>query len=410
MRMTRIAPHEIDAGVQARWRSLQDHPERPEWQHPFLSAELARLTGEVRPASRVAVIEDAGRVVGLWAFELQWPEVARPLARHMSDLQAPLLDPDWVADQTPRAALGLTRPASDDVAAPWGAGGSTLTRLAGLRIVQYDHLLVAAQGIDLAASIGDAGAGGHAGASTPAGNARSLDETWRVGWMIDLRQGYPAYRRLQDRQTRWWRRASSKARRIVEAMGPLSLSDDIHDDEAWHALARWKSSQYRQSGLRDNFSIAWVREWLERLRWTDTPHLKGVLHALRAGGRLVAVNFGLRGGNILHHYLPAYDARVAVHTPGHLLLAQLVEQVAAEGVHWIDFSTGDMEFKQSVSNAQRPLAQGVVAPHWVRRLRHWTHQADAGLRALPGLRPVARQGRRALVALANGPSPWLRPR
>lgn len=384
MNITRIAPHEIDAGVQARWRALQMHPERTEWQHPFLSPELARLTAEVRPASRIAVIEDAGRIVGLWAFELQWPGVARPLARHMSDLQAPLLDPEWVASRPMRVTQGQAHAAGrSDIPGAWHAVWSRIARLAGLRLVQYDHLWIPG----------------------PVSDPPALNAPWRTGWMIDLRQGYPAYRRLQERQTRWWRRTESKARRITETLGPLSLSDDIHDDEAWKALARWKSSQYRQSGLRDNFSIPWVREWLERLRYANTPALTGALHALRVDGRLVAVHFGLRGGEILHHYLPAYDIQQSAHSPGHLLLARLVEQMAAEGVRWIDFSTGDMEFKQAVSNAQRPLAHGILAPHWVQRLQQWGHQTEAGLRALPGLRPVARQGRRALMALVNGPSP-----
>jgi CelD/BcsL family acetyltransferase involved in cellulose biosynthesis len=406
MKITRIAPHEIDAGVQARWRALQTHPDRPEWQHPFLSPELARLTAEVRPASRIAVIEDAGRIVGLWAFELQWPGVARPLARHMSDLQAPLLDPEWVATM-PRCTAQAQAAGGTEPQAASPAVWSRVARLAGLRMVQYDHLWVAAPVSDTIASFARhcASARDPASASAAPPGRRASQAPWRIGWMIDLRQGYPAYRRLQDRQTRWWRRTESKARRITEILGPLSLSDDIHDDEAWQALARWKSSQYRQSGLRDNFSIPWVRDWLERLRYANSPALTGVLHALRAGGRLVAVHFGLRGGEVLHHYLPAYDVQWAAHSPGHLLLARTVERAAADGVHWIDFSTGDMEFKQAVSNAQRPLAQGILAPHWVQRLQQWGHQTEAGLRALPGLRPVARQGRRALMALVNGPSP-----
>jgi CelD/BcsL family acetyltransferase involved in cellulose biosynthesis len=391
MRITPIAPHEIDAGLQARWQALQDHPARPEWRHPFLSADLARLTGEVRPGTRVAVVEEGAQVVGLWAFELQMPGVARPLARHMSDLQCPLLDPDWLqtvaARRGPDAASGAVRaPAGVDPVWP------ALARAAGLRVVHYDHLLL--PGMPECKSAQAAG---------PA-------DLGRTGWMIDLRQGYAAYRRIQSLQTRWWRRTEGKARRMAESMGPLTLSNDPRDDEAWMALARWKSEQYRQSGLRDNFSIKWVRQWLDRLRWADSPRLRGSLQALRAGDRLVAVHFGLRGGDVLHHYLPAYDARVAMHSPGHLLLAQIVEQAAGEGLAWIDFSAGDMEFKQAVSNARRTLAQGALAPAWVHRLRHWTQRLETGLREFPGLLPVARHGRRAFVALSNGPSQWVQSR
>jgi|GEM_PF-1226149 len=373
MRVTCLAPHEIDDGLIRRWNELQSHPEHPEWLHPFLSAAFFQLTGQVRNRSRVAVIEDAGCVVGLWAFESPAPGLALPLARHMSDLQAVLLDPHW-SGSLRRSGLD---PAGR-VAAPVAGGGpcslAWLARQAKLYLVRVDHLL-------------------------PASGMVSN----RSRWMVDLTAGFEAYQRQQMLRSRWWKRAPGKARKLAQALGPLSWQDDVRDDAAWLALARWKSAQYRASGLRDNFSIGWVRHWLERLRWADGPSLQGSLQSLRAGGQLVAVHFGLRGHHLLHHYLPAYDPRLAMHSPGSVLLEQTIAQAPAQGVTMIDLSTGDMDYKLAVSNCQEVLGMGLLAPPSLLKIDVWTRAAVTQLRRCPGLGPIARKGRRALVSLINGP-------
>jgi hypothetical protein len=93
MRVTRIAAREIDAPLACRWTVLQSHPGHPEWLHPFLSAAFAQLTAEIRVHARVAVIEDAGSIVGLWAFEEPLPGLAHPLARHGVRLRGVLPSP-----------------------------------------------------------------------------------------------------------------------------------------------------------------------------------------------------------------------------------------------------------------------------------------------------------------------------
>jgi CelD/BcsL family acetyltransferase involved in cellulose biosynthesis len=373
MRVTCLAAHELDDRLIRRWDELQSHPDHPEWLHPFLSAAFFQLTGQIRSRSRVAVLEDAGRMVGLWAFELPMPGVALPLARHMSDLQGVLLDPQWVRDQR--------SPTTDD-----RQGGDALigdikacplrwmARQGRLPFVRFDHLL-----------------------------QFDCPSQSRIRWMVQLNEGFESYRREQMSRSRWWRRASGKARKLAEAMGPLTWHDEIRDDAAWQALARWKSAQYRASGLRDNFSIGWVRDWLERLRWADGPSLKGSLQSLRAGGQIVAVHFGVRGHHLLHHYLPAYDHQLSMHSPGSVLLEQTIAQAPGQGVTLIDLSTGDMDYKQAVSNRQEAVGIGMLGPSSLLQMEAWARQAAARLRHCPGLLPVARRGRRAWVRLINGP-------
>ena len=432
MRVTCIAARELDDGLVRRWHELQSHPDHPEWLHPFLSAEFFRLTAQIRTASRLAVIEDAGRIVGLWAFEATLPGLASPLARHMSDLQGVLVDPQWARDFGSQTdSLGdrsvergnrtddLRRPAR--VSSPGDLQVDDtisllrwIARQAGLRYVGFDHLLpLRPAGWTL--SPGAYRACGPDGVPGPQGAMMmsryrspgwpSVTSTTRTRWMIGLQDGFDAYHREQMPRTRWWRRAPGKARKLVEAMGPITWQDDIRDDAAWLALARWKSAQYRASGLRDNFSIGWVRQWLERLRWADAPGLRGSLQSLRAGGQLVAVHFGVQGHHILHHYLPAYDHELAVHSPGSVLLQWTIEKAVDQGVSLIDLSTGDMDYKQAVSNRQGRLAIGGIGPSGLLHLQALARQTAACLRGCPGLLPVARRGRRAWVRFFNGPRP-----
>lgn len=367
MRVTCIAASELDDRLVQRWHEFQSHPDRPEWLHPFLSAAFFQLTAQIRDRARLAVIEDAGHVVGLWAFESPLRGLALPLARHMSDLQGVLFDPNWASD----------------------GGLQSFAHQSGLHVVRFDHLLPSRR---------------EGWRESPAPVGSSMMVTTRTRWMIQLDQGFETYRREQMPQTRWWRRAPGKAHKLAKAMGPLVWQDDVRDDAAWLSLARWKSAQYRASGLRDNFSIGWVRQWLERLRWADSPSLSGSLQSLRAGGQLVAVHFGLRGHHILHHYLPAYEHDLAMHSPGSVLLEQTIAQAPVQGATLIDLSTGDMDYKQAVSNHQEQLDIGAIGPASLLHLQAMAHQTAAYLRRCPGLLPAARRGRRALVNLLNGAS------
>lgn len=353
MKISVIAPGELDANLMARWHALRRASTLPALRSPFYTPEFARLIGEVQPAARIAVIELDGSLAGFFAFERSGPGTARPLGGRMSDHHGPVLDEG--------ASLDPAR----------------LLRGCGLVRWRFDHLPAGAPGFE-------------------------RFETSRArAWLIRLQDGFEAYRREIDGRTSWLRRNEAKMRRLERQFGPLRFAVHTPDPGAFSSLAQWKSSQYRRSGLVDNFRIPWVSDYLERLRHLDTPALAGLMSTLHAGERLVAVHLGLRSESVWHHYLPSYDRDLSSHSPGLCLLHRMAEQAPAQGLDTIDFSSGDMDYKLAVSNVQVEVAQGAVEPVVVRALRLGGHRAVDRLRRTPWLREAARWGRRRAVAWVN---------
>ena len=354
MKVHLLPPAELDASLTARWRALREAPGAAHaWRSPFFAPEYAQLVGEVRPRSRIAVIELDGEVAGFHALEPSALGLAMPLGGHMSDAHAPLIDPRLDLDP-----------------AVW-------LRACGIRSWRFDHLPAGTPGFD-------------------------AFESGRVSaWLLRLDKGFAAYRTAVDARSGWIRRTAAKLRRLERQFGPLRFEPHTHDPRARELLAHWKSAQYRRSGLVDNFSIAWVRDYLDRLQEAATPGLSGMMSALYAGDRLAAVHLGMRSERVWHHYLPTFDRELATLSPGLGLLLRMAEHAPLIGIETIDFSSGDMEYKRSASTDCIALAQGAVEPVWLRASRLQARRTVMRLRASPPVLRTARRARRAGVALLN---------
>ena len=354
MKVHLLPPSELDASLIARWRALRQAPEAASaLRSPFFAPEFAQLVGEVRPRSRIAVIECEGAVAGFHAFEPAALGRAMPLCAHMSDAHAPLLDPRIDLDP------------------------SVWLKACGIRSWRFDHL--------------PAGMPGFAAYETDQVSA----------WLLRLDKGFAAYRTAIEARSGWIRRTAAKLRRLERQFGPLRFEPHTRDPRAWDQLVAWKSAQYRRSGQVDNFSIAWVRMYLERLREAATPGLSAMMSALYAGDRLAAVHLGMRSERVWHHYLPTYDRELAALSPGLGLLLRMAEHAPSIGIDTIDFSSGDMEYKRSASTDCIALMQGAVEPGWLRASRFHARRTVRRLRASPPILNTARHARRAGVALLN---------
>src|SRR4051812_6945403 len=85
MRVQTVPVAEVDAGLEASWRSLQ--ASNPALASPYFCVDFARSVGRVRDDSFVAVCEEAGRVVALLPFQRGFAYVGRPLGGPISDYQ-----------------------------------------------------------------------------------------------------------------------------------------------------------------------------------------------------------------------------------------------------------------------------------------------------------------------------------
>ncbi len=221
-------------------------------------------------------------------------------------------------------------------------------------------------------------------------------------WQLQLGPGgYAAYRQWVDARSRWRRDGEAKMRRLARDVGPLRFEAHTTEIEPYVQLTHWKSAQYRRTGLVDNFSIPWVREFLGRLRWAQRRGCQGMLSALYAGERLVAVHLGMRSEQVWHHYLPSYDRALAPYSPGLVLLLKMIEAAPGLGLAMIDFSKGDMDYKLALATGSIEVAAGCLAPWPIRALQDGSTWAERTLRRSGGVRRVARWSRRRGVALAN---------
>ena len=173
---------------------------------------------------------------------------------------------------------------------------------------------------------------------------------------IDLSSGFDAYRR----NTPAVKSEQIKIRRIERDIGRLRFT--LHDDreDVLETLFRWKGEQYRRTRGANKLADPWVTRVLRDICRTQEADFAGVLSSLYAGDVLAAAHLGMRSGNILHYWFPAYDASLKTYSPGLILLLRMLEHAPAAGITILDFGGSAAEYKIRFANAQQTLAYGSV--------------------------------------------------
>ena len=346
------------------------------------------------------------RFGGLTADDLdRWAEWHRT----NPDLASPYFHPDF----TRHAAAARAAHARDDVRVARlcdRSGAATAffphqrTRLAtaappGGRLCDF-HGVVAGSGIDWTAgrTLRAADVWGYAFHMLPPGQGPFLDARVaddlepREGVRADLAGGFDAWvERREAAGSKRHRKIEQFRRRTERDLGPVAFAWHSGDPAAWDALLEWKRAQYAATGFTDVLAAAWVRSLLERCRdarppaHADDGTFGGVLSTLRAGGRLLAVHFGLRSGGRLHSWFPAYDRQFRTLSPGNVLMLEALRAAADRGVDAVDLGAGDEGYKYSYGTDTFPL--------------------HAGRAEEPGLfRAAARAARRGRDALKTHPA------
>ena len=357
MRISVVHPGELGPVELTRWRQLHGHPELAS---PFLAPEFAVCVGRVRPGARVAVLEEGPEVVGFFPYERGPLRVGRPIGAGLSDCQGLVHAPGLEWD--PRELL----------------------HGAGLNVWEFDHLLATQHPF------------------APYHRAR------RPSSVIDVSGGYEAW--IQDRRGAFRHSITAmgrKQRKLDREEGAVRFQFDIQDHQALDTLMRWKSAQYRRTGRFDRFArpatVKLVRDLLE----TRAPGCSGTLSVLSAGGRPVAIHFGLRSAATLACWFPSYDVALAKYSPGLMLHLFMAEAAATAGLRRLDLGKGDQEYKTVLGNQQLTVAEGCVerpsAVAMARRLQHAPRRyvTDFVLDR-PALRSAARQLLRRVGQLRRG--------
>jgi CelD/BcsL family acetyltransferase involved in cellulose biosynthesis len=320
-----IQPSELGAAEIGAWHDMQDMT--PEFVNPFLSPEFAIAVGQVRSATRVAVLTEGQDIIGFFPFERRRLGAGVAIAAGLTDFQGLIHVPD--ADWDARALLRACR----------------------LSAWQFDHMVSGQKPFEQFQS---------AVAPSP---------------VMDLSGGFAAYyASLKNKSHVFCNQLNRRARKLTREAGEPRLVADSQDIRILRTLMDWKSAQYRYTGRIDRFSQRWVVELVDLLFATRTPSLAGRLSVLYAGDVPIAANFGLQCSSIMAFWFPAYDVRFRKYSPGLLHHVRCAEEKAAEGVELIHLGKGTTRYKESLKNADLSVAEGIVtratptgAAHWALR-------------------------------------------
>jgi len=129
---------------------------------------------------------------------------------------------------------------------------------------------------------------------------------------------------------------------------------------ALRTLMAWKSEQYQRTAHVDRFEQPWLAGLLECLLACQTADLTGLLSVMSADGQVVAVQLGLRSGDLLVGWFTGYDTRHARYSPGLIHLLRMAENVAAAGVNTIHMGKGALKYSCPLQNDDLMVSDGVV--------------------------------------------------
>ena len=90
---------------------------------------------------------------------------------------------------------------------------------------------------------------------------------------LDLRDGWAGFMGEQARRgSDLLRSVAQKTRKAERPAGPVRFEFDTTDRGAHKPLIEWKRAQRARTGTFDMLSLAWMREMLDRILATRTPH------------------------------------------------------------------------------------------------------------------------------------------
>ena len=191
-----------------------------------------------------------------------------------------------------------------------------------------------------------------------------LDIAWASGeaWMAE---GLSRSRRqLLRRRRRQIERRGALGFRVHRSgpVPPAVLDALVQQKAAW-------ASRRGERGLFDDPPGA--ASLLRRL--AEAASRSGGLHLswLCCGDEIIAVHLGFVHRNVLHYYMPSYDVGWSQHSPGSVLVSQLVVWCIENGVGALDFMRGEHAYKSAYANARMELTDFSFPGSLAGRLAEW---------------------------------------
>jgi CelD/BcsL family acetyltransferase involved in cellulose biosynthesis len=316
-----IPARDLPTEYVGRMAALAD--ENPALASPFFQPQYAQTVAEVRDGIDMVVLASAGRAVGFYPFERMAGDVGRPVGGGMSNCQGVI------------AAAGTE----------WSA--QAIAQAAGVRTLGFHHQIAEQHEFD------------------PFVTQRAEAP------VIDLAGGWDGFLAARNSAgVSSFNALPRKIRRLEREVGPISFVPRCSAPEAFDRLIEWKRAQYAQGSLHQEWSV----EVLRRLMAIDTPGFVGMLSALYAGDRLLAVHAGIRARRVWHYWYPSYDPELGRHSPGLVLIWEMCRWAADAGIARIDLGPGAGAHKDLFANSEMTVGVGeIVVTRAARALWRLTH-------------------------------------
>lgn len=332
MRVTVVRPDDLGPSEVALWTQFQRLAPQPP--SPFMSLTFTRAVGRARPAARVAVVENGGRITAFLPFELAGGKLAVPAGSPINDLQGFIGEP---------------------------GNAREVIRRAGLRGWRF----------------------AHARADQTALKPHCYPESVVRCPVIGLGDGYEAWHAGLSKP--FTKKTAGQRRALARHRGDVSL--EWHNPKHLEQLIKWKSGKYHTSRML--FADPTTRRIVDDLAEESDENCRGIVSVLTAAGSPVAAHYGLLGHGVLASWFPAYDPDMSRFSPGTLADLALAEEATSRGVGAIDLGYGQDGYKFRLANEFYEVMGGSV---WVSRIERTARQAYRRFRSL-GVKDADRSSR-----------------
>ena len=319
--VSRIAARDLTDDHVRLWSQIQQTNEL--LQSPFFRPEFTQAVAAVRSDVEVAILNRGAEIVGFLPFQRRCQWLGRPVAAGLNDFQGVICDATCAVDP------------------------QQLLRGCGLLTWKFDHLIVAQPALET--------------------------YSWlrRPSPYLDVADGFTAFLANRESASRRIRGTIRKAPKLEREHGPIRFMAQATDSGVFQFLRERKSTQCRRTGAPDVFAFPWAVQLLERLNREPSRDCCGLLSALYAGERLIAVQQGLRSGSVLHCWITTYRAE-----PGQVFArldavraTRPRSQVAGDSSHRTGSRSGAVQGKPGVGgdhaglrfdNAVTPVARSAA--------------------------------------------------
>lgn len=318
MKVSVVKPLDLGEAEVKRWRDLQTAD--PALGNPFLAPEFTLGVGRFRADVRVAIVEEGPDVVAFLPFERSAAGVGHPVGFGLTDLQGIIAPAELRLDAT------------------------ALLKACRLGVWDFDHLLA------------------HQPTFQP------FHTVQRVEPVMDLSGGFDAFiEEARQAAPKTHKTIRYKERKLGRDVGEVRYVFESSDEAMLKLLMAWKSDQYNRTGRTDRFTRPWIVKLVKHFHETGF----GVLSVLYAGDEPVSAHFGLRHGQVMAGWFPAYDTRFGKYSPGMIGHLRLAQGCAEHGITEIAMGRGGKEFKEGFKSREIPIAEGRVARASVGAALHW---------------------------------------